>query len=322
MARAPSLLPDDDDAAEFIERRGDGADDQDGPVDLDPPPPPWVDPAKLPVRFSRLRNMARSGLHYAAACQGDGGDSLSRRLGSGAHAMLLGTRVVKWLEPTKDGKKIAPRSSKSKAWPAFKARNAGAVILTPSEWRAAERMVNAIKSHRLARELLEGASYEHEINWSHELGANPASERDRDGRACSSHLDVYRPGDLVADFKTARELDPDRFRKIAVWSQYHAQVAFYRQAAHRARGDRRDLAAWIIGVENTAPHDVICYELDAELLADGAGLCETWMRRLLACEADGVWPGRSAAAITLGRLDDDDAPPANFTIEPPTEIAA
>lgn len=306
MARAPSLLRDDDDPEEL---------EPDGPVDLDPPPPPWIDPATLPVRFSRLRNMARSGLHYAAACQGDGGETLSRRLGSGAHAMLLGNPVVKWLEPTKDGKKIAPRSSKSKAWPAFRAKHPGAVILSPSEWRAAERMVNAIKSHRLARELLEGASYEHEINWYHELG-------DGLGRRCSSHLDVYRPGALVADFKTARELDPDRFRKIAVWSQYHAQIAFYRQAAARGHDDNANLAAWIIGVENTPPHDVICYELDAELLADGAGLCETWMRRLLACEADGVWPGRSAAAITLGRLDDDDAPPANFTIEPPTEIAA
>lgn len=310
MARAASLLPDDD-----VELDGD---EPAGPVDLDPPPPPWIDPATVRVRFSNLRQMARSGLHYAAACQGDGGETLSRRLGSGAHAMLLGTPVVKWLEPTKDGRKIAPRSSKSKAWPAFKAKHPGAVILTPAEWRAAERMVNAIKSHRLARELLEGASYELEINWSHELGAND----NRPGRACSSHLDVYRRGALVADFKTARELDPDRFRKIAVWSQYHAQLAFYRQAAARGLGDVPDLAAWIIGVENAPPHDVICYELDAELLEDGAGLCDTWMRRLLACEDDRVWPGRSAAAVRLGRLTDDDfTPPANFTIEP-QEIAA
>lgn len=315
MARAPSLLPDDDDQVDELEPAS-------GPVDLDPPPPPWIDPATLPIRFSRLRAIAWSGLHYAAACQGDGGETLARRLGSGAHAMLLGTPCVRWTEPTKDGRKIAPRSSKSKAWPAFQRKHAGAVILTPAEWRAAERMVNAIKSHRLARELIEGASFEHEINWPHELGANPASERDRDGRACSSHLDIYRPGELIADFKTARDLAPDRFRKIAVWSQYHAQVAFYRQAAHRGRGDRRDLAAWIIGVENTPPHDVICYELEPELLADGAGMCETWVRRVLACEADRAWPGRSAAAIKLGRLDDDDAPPANFTIEPPTEIAA
>lgn len=304
-----------DGAAEFIEHRGAAATAP--PVDLDAPAPRLIDPATIPIRFSRLRRMAASALHYLDACQANDTDTLSRRLGSGTHAMLLGNPVVKWTERTKAGDKIAPRSSKSAAYVAFRAKHPGAVILSPTEWRAAERMVNAVKSHRLARELLEGAKLEHEINWFHEQGANDI----RPGRACSSHLDIYRPGELVADFKTAREIQPRRFSRVAVWSYYHAQIAFYRQAARRGRGDLANLAGWIIGVESAAPHAVVCYRLKPELILDGEQLCDRWVRDVLACEDDRAWPGISDAAVELGRLDDDEDAPATFNIDD-EEIAA
>ena len=268
----------------------------DEPDDLDSSARRLIDPATIPVRFSRLKAMSRSALAYLDACQDDSEDTLARRLGSGAHALLLGNPAVKWTERTKKGDKIAPRNGA--AWVAFKAANAGAaVILTPKEWRAAERMADAVKSHRLARSLIEGAQLERAILWPHELGEG-------DGRACSSRLDIYRPGELVADFKTAREIQPGRFAHAVKWSHYHAQIAFYREAARRGLGDRAALDGWIIAVENTPPHDVVCYRLKPDALADGANLCDAWMQRVLACEADRVWPDthphRHSVRMTLG----------------------
>jgi hypothetical protein len=263
------------------------------PDDDQATPRPRVDPATVPIRFSRLKTISVSPAHYLEACQDDSEDTLARRLGSGAHALLLGKPAVKWTERTKKGDKIAPRNGA--AWQAFKAANAGAVILAPKEWRAAERMADAVTSHRLARSIVEGARHELAIRWRHEI----------DDRDCSSQLDLYRPGELVADFKTAREIQPSRFARVVRWSYYHGQIAFYRQAARRGLGDVAKLEGWIIAVENAPPHDVVCYRLTPEALTDGEGLCDTWVRRVRACEADGVWPGLSEAAIDLGLPDED-----------------
>lgn len=249
-----------------------------------------IDPRSLPVRFSRLRAMHRSALHYLDACQGDSGDTLARKLGRGAHALVLGQPVVVWSEKTATGR-ARPRNGKD--FDAFVTANPGAEVLSSKEYAQARGMADAIRRHDRASEIIYGPGtlLEHELLWDHPLG-----------RACSSHLDIYRPGVLVADLKCVRDASLDRFSRVAIWSHYHAQLAFYAAAAESVGHPVRD--AYIVAVENVAPYAVTVRPLTPRALEAGRIQCEIWMSQLLACEAAGEWPGYAQSDVELDLADD------------------
>ena len=272
-----------------------------------------VDPRSIPVRFSKLREMARSALHYFHACQSGDTDTLARKLGRGAHAMVLGTPVVKWTKKTAAGKS-APRNGKE--WEAFKAANPGAEILNTTEHRASAGIANAIRNHPIAAAMLykagdlpeairrhpdaapflhrDGSLLEHEVDWTFL------------GRKCQSHIDVWRPGRFVADVKTARDGNPARFRKVAIWSGYHAQLAFYADAAKAAGQPVPE--AYIIVVESAPPYAVTVMKLTDRALEDGRAKVRSWFERLKTCEASGSWHSYTQIVEELDAIDEDDLP--------------
>jgi hypothetical protein len=257
-----------------------------------------IDPRTLPVRFSRLKQMARSPLHYWHACQTgdvDGGESLALRLGSGTHALLFGqeSRVV-----------VYPGQRRGKAWDAFEEEHAGKIILTATEAKTAHGIVDAVRGHDLARALLwpepadtDGVWYEHRIDWQ------------RDGRMCRSTPDVYYADVIdrtvtIVDLKTTRDASPDWFCREAIRRAYHAQLVFYAEALGE---DPHHCDLRIVAVESKPPHAVVVWQLTPGAIEHGQMLIGQWWEQLRQCEDAGTWPGYTQA---MQRLDVDGDMPA------------
>jgi len=250
-----------------------------------------VDPRTLAARFHHLKAAGQSGKHAMLAFQGDGTDTLARRLGSGAHALLFGKPTALWDQPskasqTKARKGKTPSGKPSKAprsgedWDKFQAQHAGAVILTAKEMEAAKRIADAIHGNALAERLLfsPGTIHERSIIWS------------QLGRARQSTPDA-RGADHLVELKTTRCAAPGKFKYDAEKLCYHAQVADQRAAIAYETGGRAPREAFIVAVENVAPWCVTVFELLPSVLEAGERICAAWLERLQIYEMTDMWGG-------------------------------
>jgi len=235
-----------------------------------------VDPRTLPVRFSKLKKLAQSPLHYLQSCQDDSASTTATRIGSGTHALVFGQPHA-----------VYPDRRAGKVWDAFEAANADRPIMNAREHDTAQAILRALASNPLASSLLfaPGAIVEERITW------------ERDGRACAGTPDVYSDGALV-DLKTTKCAEPERFVRDATWRGYHAQLAWYAQGL--AANNRPVSDLYIVAVESLAPHPVTVLHLDASAWLAGDALVASWWERLRVCEASNHWPGYTDAMVRFG----------------------
>ena len=234
-----------------------------------------------PVHFSNLKHMSASPAHYLTRLCEPSDSTPAMQFGTLVHSILLepDAPISIW-----DGDR------RSKAWTAFKEEKAGTLITTVDDYTRAEACADSVRTRPYAMDVLVG-QYEASLQWSWL------------GRACSSRLDCLGAS-FVTDLKTASTVQPDRFRAACTGRfNYHAQLGFYVMAAEHA--GRRIEAAYIVGVETSAPYDVTVLKLTARALDQGQRLCRVWMERLLSCEASGTFPGYTQSVLDL------DVPDAN-----------
>jgi hypothetical protein len=244
-----------------------------------------VNPAELPVRFSRLKRMGESPAHYYADCQrqGDAGETLAMRLGSGTHAMIFDQPHTRY-----------SKRRAGKDWDKFQADNPGHVILNDREWAEAQNMAVAILQHREAAALLlDGTIIEQHIAWS------------MLGRDCSSRPDAMRIGSHIVELKTARSSRPAYFARDAIRMHYHGQLAFYGDAVN-SNGRGIDIAKpwscpnyYVVAVEKLPPHVVTVYRLTDRAIESARKTTRLWFEQLLACEDANYWPGYSESIVDL-----------------------
>lgn len=253
--------------------------------DLDAPRRRVVDPRTVPVRFSTLKRMQQSPLHYHQACQYDDSDSLARRIGRGVHALLFGQPLVVW-----------HKRRQGKDWDAFEAANSNCEILNETEHAQALGMVTALRNDATAAHLLfDDAVLEKRITWKIE------------GRECSGIPDS-RGKRRVVDLKTAKTAEPGKFMRDASWMGYHAQLAWYGDGIELAGLGRID-EHYIVAVEKVPPYAVTTLRLTERTLDLGRRLARLWWEKMRICEAANVWPGYSQSIV-----DFDIAEAGDFTL--------
>jgi hypothetical protein len=244
-----------------------------------------IDPRTLPVRFSRLKAMARSPLHYWQSCQFADDDSLARRLGSGVHALVFDQPHAVFTGKVRRGK----------AWDAFKAAHDGKALMNTREHRKARAIADAILRHPVAHDLLFGAGavIEQPIDWSWL------------GRACSSRPDSIAAV-RITDLKSTASSEPSEFTRQALRMHYHAQLAFYELAKQWRDGvPAEPRGHYLIAVEQKLPHAVTVFRLTQAALEVGMKLCRVWFERLLTCEKSNDWPEYVADVWPLDVPDDE-----------------
>jgi len=238
--------------------------------------PDLVDPAAVPLRYSTAKLIAQSPLHYwYATQQGSFEETLSTRLGSGTHAILFGTPYVTW-----HGRRA------SKAWEAFEEEHSGEVILNQTEYTRAVTMAAAIRSHPIAYRLLfTDTVIEQQINWEWQ------------GRSWRSTPDAASRTACV-DLKCLRSAEPDKVKWQSRNMAYHVQAAIYRRALN-STGKHNIKDNYLIVVENRAPHPVTVLRFTESAIEAGDRTAAGWLEQVLACEAQGFYPGYAQTIVDL-----------------------
>ena len=258
-----------------------------------------VDPRTLPVRFTRLKQIELSAAHYLLACQDEVKNSIAIRMGAGFHAAVFGDRPLVCYDGRRAGK----------TWERFEKRHLeqGAVILNEKEYRIASGMVNAVKNHPRAMQLLlDGTTTEKTINWS--IGS----------RACRSTPDAAT-ATQTSDLKSARCCEPRWLAREALRRYYHCQVEFY--AGARASVGPAPSELYLVCVENAAPFNVVVLRIPDATREAAAKLNRLWWERLLVVEATGRYGGYVENDIDL-ELPDWETEAKPITVEIDGELLA
>lgn len=237
--------------------------------------PESIDPASVPCRFSTLKLFAHSPMHYWWGCQDRFEETLSTRIGTGAHALLFNQPYVHWTGKTRNGK----------VWDAFEEKYKGTPILNSTELDRAQAIATAIRSHATASRLLfTDTKIEQRIDWEWQ------------GRAFRSTPDAYNRTTIV-DLKCLRSAEPDAVMWQSSKMKYHAQAALYRRALNSIGNNIKE--CYLVVVENKAPHPVSVFRFTETALEAGDRACALWLEQLRACEGSGTYPGYVQSIVDL-----------------------
>jgi hypothetical protein len=237
---------------------------------------PVVEPSERDVHFSVLKYIAECPLRYRYALDHHVYDTLSMRLGSGAHALTFGTPPVVQYTQRRAGN----------AWKAFAMANAGALILSPKEYAIASDMAHAITSDMTADSLLFGAGAKHEQDVQWQIM----------GRRCAGRIDAYT-ADAVIDLKTTQSSDPRRLMRQAHAQHWATQVVWYADGLAAAGLGWRH--PYLVCVENSAPYPVTVLRLEDETIEQARAVYRSWIDLLLRCESADSWPGYATGPVPL-----------------------
>ncbi len=231
-----------------------------------------------PVHFTHLKQISLSPMHYRYSAD-QGFDKACYAAGRITHYLVLGGDYVVY-----EGKR------QGNAWKEFEAEHeaTGKEIFTRSEVTKAEARAEAVLRHPIAGPLItEAEEKERHVLWTHETG-----------RRCSSRLDALSgPKRYLLDLKVASSAEPGRFSRAAIRYAYHAQGAFYADAAKSIGYALNEV--YLVTVETDPPHPVTVFRVTANALAEGRKLNRLWMERLLACEDSNEWPGYTQSIVDL-----------------------
>lgn len=95
------------------------------------------------------------------------------------------------------------------------------------------------------------------------------------GMECKAMIDMCDDEGTIVDIKTTQDASPDAFMRQSANLLYHMQLAWYANAMGL---QWNEVNAYIIAVENTAPHGVAVYKFSKSALLNGWELCKHAMK--------------------------------------------
>jgi PDDEXK-like domain of unknown function (DUF3799) len=249
---------------------------------------PMVDPDG--VRFSRLKLMAESPMHYLANVHGT---SATLDRGTAVHSILLGGKRVCYYDKTTEAGASAPRRGKD--WEAFKALHEGETILSASEYETSNRIADAVRVNSLAMQALTGVCEQTlRFDWM--------------GLTARSTPDVRaNDGTFLTELKTCRSSRPGKFAMQGFWMHYHAQMAFHAEAMRRNDLWRGKVMpeAFIVAVCSAAPYPVTVFKLTPRAMEQGLKSIVLWTEQLKQCISSRHFPAYSQAVVDFDVPDND-----------------
>lgn len=155
----------------------------------------------------------------------------------------------------------------------------GFTLIGEDDAAKAEAMSNALRQDPQAASLLAGCEFGQPCYWT------------ADGQARKALFDaVDTSRNLVIDIKTtSAAMTPKEITAACVSWGYDLQAAWYSQGYWATHGVKPEF--WFVFVESSAPHAVVCVQLDDEWLDQAAEEAETLAQVWQACTDAGVWPG-------------------------------
>lgn len=122
--------------------------------------------------------------------------------------------------------------------------NSGKIILTFKDYLLIRDMHIALKSHKEAWELIQGAVYEQSYFW----------EDEHTGIMCKARPDILHDN-MIVDLKTCASADSHTFQKTMYMSGYHIQGAMIREGVKQLTS--KDIPNVInICIEKTYPYSI------------------------------------------------------------------
>jgi len=243
--------------------------------------------------YSTIKKLALSGVQYIYACNNPSEPTSAMLFGTLVHFLVLGARPSAKPLVCYDGKR------QGNAWKDFEEANHGAEILTASEWKAGERVANAVLRDPVARARLDGARLEVPLVWE-ENGL----------KFSTSGIDIVTADDAAGDLKTTTSTFPDAWTRQAFKMLYPQQLAFYRRGL-RANGIACSKGLFLLGVETKPPFEVVDLELTEGMIDFADRTVSLWLEKLRVYKESAQWPGYAQSPVPFDvpswmRDDDDD----------------
>lgn len=228
---------------------------------------------------SGAKSILRSPMHFRVERDRPSEPTAAMQFGTAVHDGILepaefAARVVEAPEinrRTKDGRQ---------EWADFKAANAGRIVLDTEDFARARRCIDAVRSHRMARKLLEAATdVELSLFWiDGEFGV-----------PCKARLDALPLGGIL-DVKTTTDASPEEFSRSIHAFGYHIQGGHYFSGCEHVLSRTPEFFA-LVAVESEEPHAVKCYDLEPVAIKFGQARMREALERYRDALAAGRWPG-------------------------------
>ena len=244
--------------------------------------------AREEVSNSDLSQFARSPLHYAFSRDNPTPSTPAQQLGTAVHTLVLEEESFPLIYRTlPEDINLRTKIGREERDYLLGKVDSPDHLLNADTAKLVNDMAAAVRSHPVAREMLEGAVTEVSRFWEEPFGLR-----------CKCRVDAMPVGqwsDTVVDIKTTVNADPylDFPRSLARWG-YHRQAAFYLKSFPEGRSRFH-----FIAVESKPPHGVSVMELDARSIAQGLLEVDELVSRFTQCQAEDKWPGYSDFAVPV-----------------------
>jgi hypothetical protein len=167
--------------------------------------------------------------------------------------------------------------------------NSNYLILEDDEMYTILQMVESLKKHPEAREILMDGVYEQSYFWQ-----DPES-----GLMVKARPDIVHPN-FSADLKTASDASPKTFEREIYQYGYHIQAAMVEDA--RAILEHKHVPTMInIAVETSYPYSVAVYPIAEEAVQIGRENYKNNLLELKRCIAYNEWPGYEIQTLGIPR---------------------